>query len=215
MSTILSHPFSDTPSHPDPISIAILFPPRSHSRPDPRYMADVRVIPPNFMNGFDFTMFPRGDWEAMLNGDYDGTGEGNPVLAGTLPIKIEALPEGTTVQPGERVATGRCCWLPAGLTLQHPWPHFAASRGRRVLLQVDELAPSLLLAPEFPGDSPCAGTHHPIPPTLHQITPNHTTPPTPHHPHHTKTKTKTNTTLLHTTPTHTTPSILTAAHSPL
>ena len=36
-----------------------------------RYMADVRVAGPgvNFADGFDSTMFPRGDWEAMMMGD--------------------------------------------------------------------------------------------------------------------------------------------------
>ncbi|KAL1498777.1 hypothetical protein AB1Y20_014084 [Prymnesium parvum] len=65
-----------------------------------RYMADVRFQGPTFAQGYDHTMFPRGDWEAMLSGDYDCTGEGVPERAGRLPIKIEALPEGSLVQPG-------------------------------------------------------------------------------------------------------------------
>jgi len=61
-----------------------------------RYMADVRVIG---AGGYDYTMFPRGDWVAMCTGDYDGTG--TPVgTPGVLPIKIEALPEGTLARPG-------------------------------------------------------------------------------------------------------------------
>ena len=61
-----------------------------------RYMSDVRVAGPgvDHEGGYDYTMFPRGDWMAMVTGDYDGTGQivGTP---GALPIKIEALPEGT------------------------------------------------------------------------------------------------------------------------
>jgi nicotinamide phosphoribosyltransferase len=65
-----------------------------------RYMADVRVLGPTYYHGFDYTMFPRGDWEAMLTGDYDATGERKPDLAGVLPIKVEALPEGSLAGPG-------------------------------------------------------------------------------------------------------------------
>jgi len=65
-----------------------------------RYMADVRFQGPAFAQGYDYTMFPRGDWEAMLSGDYDCTGVGVPERAGVLPLKIEALPEGSLVQPG-------------------------------------------------------------------------------------------------------------------
>merc|ERR1719453_879898 len=67
-----------------------------------RYMADVRVAGPDVDHtvGYDYTMFPRGDWEAMVTGDYDCTGVGKPALAGRLPIKIEALPEGTLLSPG-------------------------------------------------------------------------------------------------------------------
>jgi len=64
-----------------------------------RYMADVRVAGPGYANGYDYTMFPRGDWEAMLSGDYDETGTPGKDQ-GVLPIKIEALPEGTTQEPG-------------------------------------------------------------------------------------------------------------------
>jgi len=77
-----------------------------------RYMADVRFAGPEFEKGYDFTMFPRGDWEAMLSGDYDATGspcEGS--APGCLPIKIEALPEGSLCGPG-------CCMFK--LTNTHP-----------------------------------------------------------------------------------------------
>merc|ERR1719197_211972 len=36
----------------------------------------------------------------MMSGDHDSSGTGNADLAGTLPIKIEALPEGTLASPG-------------------------------------------------------------------------------------------------------------------
>lgn len=65
-----------------------------------RYMADVRVAGANFEDGYDYTMFPRGDWEAMATGDYDATGTPVPQRAGVLPVKIEALPEGTLQEPG-------------------------------------------------------------------------------------------------------------------
>jgi nicotinamide phosphoribosyltransferase len=65
-----------------------------------RYMADVRMAGPIFESGYDYTMFPRGDWEAMVSGDYDGNGKGVPERKGVLPIRIEALPEGTCQEPG-------------------------------------------------------------------------------------------------------------------
>ena len=65
-----------------------------------RYMADVRMAGDDYAKGFDFTMFPRGDWEAICSGDHDGTGFPVRELAGLLPIKIEALPEGSTLSPG-------------------------------------------------------------------------------------------------------------------
>merc|ERR1712228_304708 len=55
--------------------------------------------------------FPRGDWEAMITGDYDGTGKTDPSRKGKLPIKIESLLEGTTVEPGV------CCFK---ITNTHP-----------------------------------------------------------------------------------------------
>merc|ERR1719203_2338734 len=67
-----------------------------------RYMADVRVAGPgvDFTGGYDYTMFPRGDWEAMVSGDYDAAGVNQPLKKGVLPIRIEALPEGTLASPG-------------------------------------------------------------------------------------------------------------------
>jgi len=66
-----------------------------------RYMADVRIAGPAFAGGWDRTMFPRGDWEAMASGDYECTGVPTPgAVPGALPIKIEALPEGSIVAPG-------------------------------------------------------------------------------------------------------------------
>ena len=65
-----------------------------------RYMADVRMAGDAFMKGYDATMFPRGDWEAMAIGDHDATGQCVRELMGVLPIKIEALPEGSTLAPG-------------------------------------------------------------------------------------------------------------------
>merc|ERR1719203_2237186 len=67
-----------------------------------RYMADVRVAGPgvDFTGGYDYTMFPRGDWEAMVSGDYDAAGNDLPTRKGVLPIRIEALPEGTLASPG-------------------------------------------------------------------------------------------------------------------
>ncbi|KAL1523957.1 hypothetical protein AB1Y20_018873 [Prymnesium parvum] len=127
-----------------------------------RYMSDVRVIPPNHINGFDFTMFPRGDWEAIMTGDHDATGEGVPALAGRLPIKIEALPEGTLVQPGV------CCfklsnthprffWLPnflETLLVQVWYPTTVATQARefRKTIQAHSvLSQRVSQMPEFLG----------------------------------------------------------------
>jgi nicotinamide phosphoribosyltransferase len=74
-------------------------------------MADVRVAGPEYEKGYDYTMFPRGDWMSMVTGDYEGTGVPNPDLAGVLPIKIESLPEGSLLSPGV------CCFK---LTNTHP-----------------------------------------------------------------------------------------------
>jgi hypothetical protein len=61
-----------------------------------RYMADVRFVGDG---GYDYTMFPRGDWMAIATGDLDGSG--TPCAKpGVLPIKVEALPEGSLCMPG-------------------------------------------------------------------------------------------------------------------
>ena len=61
-----------------------------------RYMADVRFVGDG---GYDYTMFPRGDWMAIATGDLDGSG--TPCATpGVLPLKVEALPEGSLCQPG-------------------------------------------------------------------------------------------------------------------
>jgi len=65
-----------------------------------RYMADVRMAGPIFEAGYDYTMFPKGDWEAMVSGDYDANGKDVPERKGKLPIRVEALPEGTCQEPG-------------------------------------------------------------------------------------------------------------------
>ena len=96
-------------------------------------MSDVRVIPPNHINGFDFTMFPRGDWEAIMTGDYDATGKSDSKLAGRLPIKIEALPEGTLVQPGV------CCFK---LSNTHPRFFWLPNFLETLLVQVAHTSPS-------------------------------------------------------------------------
>jgi nicotinamide phosphoribosyltransferase len=92
-----------------------------------RYMADVRVAGPSFEKGFDYTMFPRGDWVAMATGDYDGTGEADPAKAGVLPIKIEALPEGSLLSPGV------CCFK---LTNTHPRFYWLPNFLETILVQV-------------------------------------------------------------------------------
>eukprot|EP00928_Gymnodinium_smaydae_P006081 TRINITY_DN1211_c0_g1_i2.p1 TRINITY_DN1211_c0_g1~~TRINITY_DN1211_c0_g1_i2.p1 ORF type:complete len:897 (+),score=237.75 TRINITY_DN1211_c0_g1_i2:63-2693(+) len=94
-----------------------------------RYMADVRVAGPgvDHEGGYDYTMFPRGDWEAMLTGDYDGTGTGVPERAGRLPIRIEALPEGTLLTPGV------CCFK---ITNVHPRFYWLPNFLETLLVQV-------------------------------------------------------------------------------
>lgn len=121
-----------------------------------RYMADVRIAGPAFAGGWDRTMFPRGDWEAMASGDYECTGVPTPrssrsphsllsltvflcsgvptpgAVPGALPIKIEALPEGSIVAPGVAFfkltnTHPRFYWLPNFLEtlLVQAWcPHF-------------------------------------------------------------------------------------------
>merc|ERR1719316_2683388 len=72
-------------------------------------------------------MFPRGDWEAMATGDYDATGVDNPSLAGVMPIKIEALPEGTLLSPGV------CCFK---ITNTHPRFYWLPNFLETLLVQV-------------------------------------------------------------------------------
>mmetsp|Transcript_70639 Transcript_70639/g.133235 ORF Transcript_70639/g.133235 Transcript_70639/m.133235 type:complete len:878 (+) Transcript_70639:78-2711(+) len=94
-----------------------------------RYMADVRVAGPgvDFTGGYDYTMFPRGDWESMISGDYDCTGTDKPEFKGKLPIKIEALPEGTLLTPGT------CCFK---ITNTHPRFYWLPNFLETLLVQV-------------------------------------------------------------------------------
>jgi len=94
-----------------------------------RFMADVRHAGPgvDHTGGYDYTMFPRGDWEAMISGDYDATGASKPELQGRLPIKIEALPEGTLLSPG------LCCFK---LTNTHPRFYWLPNFLETLLVQV-------------------------------------------------------------------------------
>eukprot|EP00928_Gymnodinium_smaydae_P095086 TRINITY_DN8113_c0_g1_i4.p1 TRINITY_DN8113_c0_g1~~TRINITY_DN8113_c0_g1_i4.p1 ORF type:complete len:893 (-),score=170.36 TRINITY_DN8113_c0_g1_i4:69-2747(-) len=94
-----------------------------------RYMADVRVAGPgvDYEGGYDYTMFPRGDWEAMISGDYDVTGSSKSKLKGRLPIKIEALPEGTLLTPGV------CCFK---ITNTHPRFYWLPNFLETLLVQV-------------------------------------------------------------------------------
>jgi nicotinamide phosphoribosyltransferase len=89
-----------------------------------RFMADVRV---QGSGGYDYTMFPRGDWKAMATGDYDGTGTPVPERAGVLPIKIESLPEGSLLAPGV------CCFK---LTNTHPRFYWLPNFLETLLVQV-------------------------------------------------------------------------------
>merc|ERR1719221_110126 len=113
-----------------------------------RYMADVRVSgahPAGFAGGFDHTMFPRGDWEAMLTGDYDATGSVTAgARPGTLPIRIEALPEGSVVAPGVACfkltnTHPRFFWLPnflETLLVQVWYPTTVATQAREFRKQI-------------------------------------------------------------------------------
>jgi nicotinamide phosphoribosyltransferase len=138
-----------------------------------RYMADVRVAGPgvDHEGGYDFTMFPRGDWEAMMTGDYDAGGRGDPRLQGRLPIKIEALPEGTLASPGVCLfkltnTHPRFYWLPnflETLLVQVWYPTSVATQAREfkktiqaysILSQrVSQMAPIFGLPGEFTADS--------------------------------------------------------------
>jgi nicotinamide phosphoribosyltransferase len=137
-----------------------------------RYMADVRVAGPGVDHevGYDYTMFPRGDWEAMMTGDYDATGSpvGKP---GVLPIKIEALPEGTLASPTVCLfkltnTHPRFYWLPnflETLLVQVWYPTSVATQAREfkktiqaysILSQrVSQMAPLFKLPGEFTADS--------------------------------------------------------------
>lgn len=94
-----------------------------------RYMADVRVAGPGVDHeaGFDYTMFPRGDWEAMVSGDYDATGANQAGRKGILPIKVEALREGTLLTPGT------CCFK---ITNTHPRYYWLPNFLETLLVQV-------------------------------------------------------------------------------
>jgi len=94
-----------------------------------RYMADVRVAGPGVDHevGYDFTMFPRGDWECMVTGDYDATGTGDSARKGQLPIRIEAVPEGTLISPAV------CCFK---LTNTHPRFYWLPNFLETLLVQV-------------------------------------------------------------------------------
>jgi len=137
-----------------------------------RYMADVRVAGPGVDHevGYDYTMFPRGDWEAMMTGDYDATG--SPVgTPGVLPIRIEALPEGTLATPGVCLfkitnTHPRFYWLPnflETLLVQVWYPTSVATQAREfkktiqaysILSQrVSQMAQLFGLPGEFTADS--------------------------------------------------------------
>merc|ERR1719473_2272242 len=114
-------------------------------------------------------MFPRGDWMAMVTGDYEGDGSctGTP---GALPIKIEALPEGTLASPGTCLfkltnTHPRFFWLPnflETLLVQVWYPTTVATQTREFrktiqayshLSQRDSWATFLPGAPEFTVDN--------------------------------------------------------------
>jgi len=94
-----------------------------------RYMADVRVAGPGVKHegGYDYTMFPRGDWEAMVSGDYDAVGKVDVSKRGRLPIRVEALPEGTLLSPGV------CCFK---ITNTHPRYYWLPNFLETLLVQV-------------------------------------------------------------------------------
>merc|ERR1719356_737364 len=72
-------------------------------------------------------MFPRGDWESMVSGDYDATGASKPDRKGILPIKVESLPEGTLLTPGT------CCFK---ITNVHPRFYWLPNFLETLLVQV-------------------------------------------------------------------------------
>lgn len=137
-----------------------------------RYMADVRVAGPGVDHevGYDYTMFPRGDWESMMTGDFDGTGTAVGV-PGALPVKIEALPEGSLASPGVCLfkitnTHPRFYWLPnflETLLVQIWYPTSVATQAREfkktiqaysILSQrVSQMAPIFNLPGEFTLDN--------------------------------------------------------------
>merc|ERR1719361_2223633 len=116
-------------------------------------------------------MFPRGDWEAMTTGDYDASGVKVPSKAGVLPIKIEALPEGTLASPGVCLfkitnTHPRFYWLPnflETLLVQVWYPTTVATQAREfkktiqaysILSQrVSQMAPVFGLPGEFTAEN--------------------------------------------------------------
>merc|ERR1719199_827985 len=102
----------------------------------------------------------------MMTGDYDASGRGDPRLQGRLPIKIEALPEGTLASPGVCLfkltnTHPRFYWLPnflETLLVQVWYPVTVATQAREfrktiqaysVLSQRESSLPSFLGPPEF------------------------------------------------------------------
>jgi len=138
-----------------------------------RYMADVRVAGPDvdYTGGYDYTMFPRGDWEAMVSGDYDATGSGDAKFKGVLPIKIESLPEGSLMTPGVCAfkitnTHPRFYWLPnflETLLVQVWYPMSVATQAREfkktiqaysiLSARVSHMAPIFSLPGEFTSES--------------------------------------------------------------
>merc|ERR1719311_1597012 len=106
----------------------------------------------------------------MMSGDHDSSGRGNADLAGKLPIKIEALPEGTIASPGVCLfkitnTHPRYYWLPnflETLLVQVWYPTTVATQTREFrktiqaysfLSQRDSWATFLPGAPEFTVDN--------------------------------------------------------------
>merc|ERR1719343_1421316 len=112
-------------------------------------------------------MFPRGDWEAMVSGDYDATGTTKPGQRGHLPIRIDAVPEGSVAAPGVCLfkitnTHPRFYWLPnflETLLVQVWYPTSVATQAREfkktiqaysILSQrVSQMAPVFNLPGEF------------------------------------------------------------------
>jgi nicotinic acid phosphoribosyltransferase len=102
-----------------------------------RYMGDVRGVGKGPGMGLDFSVFPYGDWDAIKDGIYDPE-IGDAYSHGHLPIKIEALPEGTCVRPGVACfkitnTHPRFYWLPSfleTLLVQMWYPITVATQAR-------------------------------------------------------------------------------------